>query len=124
MDIGILGDPSGKVVFNSEVEFANTTSVSGPSGGTGIATGGFVEDAIETALGLEVAKSQDGERLDVEDNDGQDGSSFGTAAMGRDGDGKARFLPLTENGLKIDLSSVETLLLLLIQEIQELKNVH
>ena len=119
IDAGILGSPTGKVVFTSDVEFAGGTQVTGPSGGTGIATGGFVEDAIEAALEGEVARNRDGERLTVEQTDGTDGATFGTAVLGRDQDGKARWLPLSDSGLKIDTSNLETLLTALIMEIQE-----
>lgn len=122
VEIGILGSPTGQVVFNRDVIFAAGTSVTGPSGGTGIATGAFVEHAIDSALEAEVPSSNEGNVLTTEGADGADGITAGTPIFGRDPDGKARFFTLTRAGLKVDTSTLEQLLLMLIEEIRELKN--
>lgn len=122
IDLGLLGDASGNIVFSGNVEFAGGTAVSGPTGGSGIATGGSVQDAIDTAIGANVATSNDGDRLTVEQADGTNGTTPGTTVLGIGPDGKARYLRLTRDGLKVDMGTVEVLLMELIEEIRELKN--
>lgn len=122
IDLGLLGDPSGKIVFSGEVEFAGQTVVSGPSGGSGIATGGNIADAVDDALEANVATSNDGDRLVEEQADGTNGTTPGTTVLGIGPDGKARYIPLTQAGLRVDMSTVETLLAILIDEIQGLRD--
>jgi len=120
IDLGLLGDPSGRIVFNGEVEFAGSVYVTGPPGD--IATGAYVEDSIDQALEENVATSNPGDPLGEEQDDGTNSNTTGTAVLGRDEDGKARFLELTASGLRVDTGNLEALLVILINEIREMKH--
>jgi hypothetical protein len=122
LDLGLLGSADGRIVFGGEVEFAGGTIVSGPSGGTGVASGGDLADAVSTAIGDNVATSNDGDRLLNEQADGTNGTTPGTTVLALGPDGKARYLRLTRDGLRIDTNNIEELLVKLIEEIQGLKN--
>lgn len=123
IDLGLLGDASGKIIFGGEVEFASQVTVSGPTGGSGgIVTGGDLAGAISLALGSTVATNNAGDVLENEQDDGTNGGTPGTVAMGRDGDGKARYLTMVGDRLQVDNGSVEELLILLIEEIRGLRD--
>lgn len=121
MDLGLVGDASGRVVFGGEVEFAGGTVVSGPSGGSGVVSGIDLEAVVDSAIGANVATSRDGDQVVVEEADGTDGSTEGTLGMARDQDGKARHLRMEQGRLTVTAPRLEGLIEVLIEEIRGLR---
>jgi hypothetical protein len=124
LDLGLLGDASGNIVFKGDVEFAGGTVVSGPSGsGSSISTGVDVTGAISDALGANVATSNDGDRLSVEDVTGENGTSPGTSILGRNGSGKAKFVQMRGNDILVRDEELTTAIFELREEIRELREI-
>lgn len=122
MDLGLIGNPNGSISFNKPVEFKSGASSTGSSGENSVVTLDQVSNLINIILGNEVATSVSGSRISTEDAAGANGSTQGTLAMGRSGDGKADFVQLRNGELVVSDPDVRTLLLMLIEEVRGLKN--
>lgn len=123
-ELGLFPDSTGKIRISREVEFLDRVSSSAPTSNDG---GSFpsnddVINLINAAIGDNVATSRDGQAVTVENAAGDNGVTEGTLAMARDPQtGKARMLKVVGDNLQVDSPQIASLLILLIQEVKELK---
>lgn len=122
-EIGILGSRAGGILLSGDLTVDGTITMTGGSaGGSEIATSQSVENTVTATVSANVATARDGQLWVREDAAGVDGTTEGTTAMAVDGSGKQRPLEIRNGGLAVDTSELSTLLLLLIEEVRNLRN--
>lgn len=112
----------GVVVFGGEVVFAGGVSSTGGSGGNTLVTEYSVEALVDAALEGALPVAVPGEFLDQRTL-GVNGTDQGTPMMGRDERSRADFVHVRNGQMVVNSPAINTLLLLILQELRRLNSV-